>query len=103
MTCPLCGGPLRREALNRFACEVGHHLSGDDLQDAATHRATVALWMAISALETEAELLRSLAADERGARLYKQADEAEKDARLLRDLAAIHDPEISGVGERGEQ
>ena len=92
MRCPLCAGPLREEAVDVFKCEVGHELDGEELQQAATARASVALWMAIEALDTEAQALRLLAATGAGDAPPTLADQAEADARLLRKLALTHVP-----------
>lgn len=92
MQCPLCGGPLRLEE-GVFLCERQHRLDGDQLRAAAATRVSSAFWMAIEALESEATALRSLAtltsADGTSAAL---AEQAEEDARLLRQLAGAHLP-----------
>ena len=92
MRCPLCAGPLREEAVDLFKCEVGHELRGDDLHLAATARASVALWMAIEALETEAEALRRLSTSGAAEAPPTLAEQAEADARLLRKSSAAHVP-----------
>jgi hypothetical protein len=93
LRCPLCAGPLAEENLDHFVCAVGHGLSRDELRQAANYRATVALWMAIEALRSEAEALRRLTA---GAgddpRWRAMADQADEDADLLRNIARLHDP-----------
>ena len=105
MRCPLCAGPLREEAVDLFKCEVGHELRGDDLHLAATARASVALWMAIEALETEAHALRLLSASGATDAPPTLADQAEADARLLRKISAAHVPPgtLPGDGEGGGQ
>jgi transcriptional regulator with GAF, ATPase, and Fis domain len=92
MRCPLCAGPLHEEAANIFRCEVGHEIAGDDLQNAATSRASVALWMAIEALETEATALRSVYERSGIGETAEMAEQAERDARLLRELSTAHEP-----------
>ncbi len=86
MRCPLCAGPLREEAVDVFKCEVGHELRGGDLHLAATARASVALWMAIEALETEAQALRLLSMSGAADAPPTMAEQAEADARLLRKI-----------------
>ncbi len=85
-----------------FECERGHALDADQLRVAAGSRATVALWMAIAALESEAAALRMLAsmssADGKTAQL---ADLAEDDARLLRGITAAHIPPGHGSSRDG--
>jgi hypothetical protein len=93
MQCPLCGGPLHVEDQARFACERGHDLGPDEMRIAASQRVTAALWMAIEALETEALALRSLDTLGRGDGDGRSlADQAEADARILRELASSHVP-----------
>ena len=88
MQCPLCAGPLHIEQADEFACERGHRLGGEALAEAAAARVTIAFWMAIEALESEAEALRVLAADHGGDE--ELAEQAADDARVLRDLASAH-------------
>ena len=92
MRCPLCAGPLREEAVDLFKCEVGHELRGGELHRAATARASVALWMAIEALETEAQALRLLSSSGAADAPPALAEQAEADARLLRQISAAHVP-----------
>ena len=108
MQCPLCGGPLRFEDVQRFVCEREHELNPDEMRVAASTRVAGALWMAIEALETEAEALRVLAASglgrgDRGDRGNGEQDLAEKaaaDARMLRGLADEHLPTDRAHGAR---
>lgn len=93
MKCPLCGGPLHIREAERFACERGHEMNEAELEVAVSSRASIAMWMAIEALESEAEALRTLAAASAdGSRYAEQAGAAEKDATLLRNLANGHVP-----------
>lgn len=92
MRCPLCAGPLREESVNLFTCEVGHQLRGEDLHKAATSRASVSLWMAIEALDSEASALRALAGTTTDDGIDDLADQAERDAQLLRALSTAHVP-----------
>lgn len=99
MTCPLCGGPLHVDDVGRFACERQHAMDPDQMRVAASARVSSALWLSIEALQSEAEALRILAS--RGASadgLTEQAEQAEKDALLLRGLAAAHVPPGHTVG-----
>ena len=104
MRCPLCAGPLREEAVDLFKCEVGHELRGDDLHLAATARASVALWMAIEALESEALALRLLSTTGATDAPPTMAEQAEADARLLRKISAAHVPPgtLRETGDDGE-
>jgi hypothetical protein len=88
MQCPLCAGPLHIEQADQFACERGHRLGGEALAEVAAARVTIAFWMAIEALESEAEALRVLSGDHGGDE--ELAAKAADDARVLRDLASAH-------------
>jgi hypothetical protein len=90
--CPLCGGPLHVEGEGRFLCERGHDLAADDMRTAANQRATHALWMAITALESEASALRTLAGIRDDAASAGLAEQAERDALVLRELTRAHVP-----------
>lgn len=93
MQCPLCAGPLHIEDVDRFACERGHEIVADDLRLTTQARVTVAFWMAIEALETEAEALRVLAASGHGDGAVDHAEQAAEDAEILRQLSTRHLPE----------
>ena len=84
----LCAGPLHLREGADFACERGHEIAADDLRVTTQARVTVAFWMAIEALETEAEALRILAVADGGD--TELAGQAAEDAKLLRDLAGAH-------------
>ena len=97
MQCPLCGGPLRLDHPDTFVCERGHQLVGDGMRSASGNRLSMALWMAIEALETEAQMLRVLgggAADQ-----DDLADRASADARLLRELASTRSVPSPGAAD----
>ena len=85
MQCPMCGGPLQQVQLDELLCNHGHAPDGEERQPTAAERVTIAFWMAIEALESQAQALRTLGRSIQGnARL---ADQAENDARTLRELA----------------
>jgi hypothetical protein len=86
MQCPLCGGPLHLENPDRFVCARGHALAGSELAESTASRVMMAFWMAIEALDSEAEALRILAARDGGS--DELASQAAKDAQLLRELAS---------------
>lgn len=102
MRCPLCGGPLHVDEAEHFVCERGHDTTPEQLQAAALHRVTIALWMAIEALETEAQALQMLAASNRGDGSAGLAEQAEKDALVLRTLVTSHTA-AAGVSSGDEQ
>jgi hypothetical protein len=59
--------------------------------------------MAINALETEAELFRAVGRDQDDSDLCVGANRAQKDAEILRAIAAIHDAPVAqaDTGDRG--
>ena len=85
MQCPMCASTLHLEHPDRYVGPHDHLLAGEELERAAAVRVTVAFWMAIDALESQAEALRAVGrSDSEHLRL---ADQADDDARVLRDLA----------------
>src|SRR5829696_4033225 len=93
MQCPLCGGPLHLDDAGEFLCERGHGMSPAEMRVAAASRVTQALWMAIEALDAEAQGLRTLATLGRGGDGdVDLAARAERDASVLRKLAGAHVP-----------
>ena len=90
MRCPLCSGPVR-EVDGGFECEVGHRVGSDRMVRDADLRLAEALWMAVQALDNEADVLRAAGGDE-GSRF---ADDAEQQARLLREFARQHAPRVN--------
>lgn len=102
MQCPLCAGPLHIRGSESFACERGHEIGADDLRSTIQARVTVAFWMAIEALETESEALRVLSGSGHPDGTAELAEQATKDAELLRRLANAHLPDqYSGDGHGG--
>ena len=59
MHCPLCGGPVEATDPDAFACAVGHVVASEALERHAELRLAEAMWMAIEALESEAEVLEA--------------------------------------------
>lgn len=87
MMCPLCGGPLHLENPDRFVCERSHELDRDEVATLSNARLSMALWMAIEALDNEAEALGLLA---RGDSADGRANQAAEDAQILRRIASTH-------------
>lgn len=81
MRCPLCSGPVH-EADERLECEVG----GDEMRRSTDARLAGALWMAIEALDNEAQVLGLLARSSN----HRFAEDAASQATLLRDFARRH-------------
>ena len=84
--CPLCDGPVHEEEPGRYACAIDHEVGREALERHADLRLAEALWMAIEALDSEAEVLR-VVGDGQSAGL---ADDAEKQAAILREFARRH-------------
>lgn len=93
MICPLCGGPVHA-AGGEFECEVGHRVDAARLSASSELRLAEALWMAIQALDNEADVLRAVGGTE-GARF---AEDAERQAADLRAFARDHAPRVHGDG-----
>jgi two-component system chemotaxis response regulator CheB len=92
--CPECGGALweiNDGGLVRFRCRTGHAFSAQTLLAEQVESLEEALWVALRALEEQAELAERLAerALQRGhrhgrAHFMKQAEEAKERAGLIR-------------------
>ncbi len=93
--CPACGGVLweiEDGQLVRYRCRVGHAFSPESLLAEQSEGLEAALWAALRALEERASLLKRMAANARRrpyphlADCYaQQADDAERNAKLIRD------------------
>lgn len=92
MTCPLCGAPLAAEEAFSALSERADELPAEELGATAAARVAAAFWMAIEALESEAQALRALAGPPLGGGVGMDgsAEQAEQDARLLRALGERH-------------
>ena len=97
MLCPLCSGPVHQEN-GDFVCQVGHRVTAGHMADATELHLAEAMWMAIQALDNEADVLRALGG-EKGASF---ANEAESQAHLLREFARTHAPSVNDPGTEGE-
>jgi hypothetical protein len=94
MRCPLCSGPVHSEDRD-FRCEIGHRVGAAELSRSTELELAEALWMAIQALDNEADVLRAIGG-ERGAQF---ADDAERQARMLREFAHQHAPRVNDAAE----
>lgn len=95
LTCPDCGGPLRRQpgGESRYRCHVGHAFGPQTLMDGTQKQTESSLWSAIRQFQQRSNLNRSMAERERqlgrnrGAEIYeKRAAEGEEHAAVLRSL-----------------
>ena len=106
MQCPLCSGPLQLDDARRFVCERGHDLGRAELERAAESRVSMALWMAIEALESQARALTIIAGTgDGGGGAAEHAEQAEADARILRQVVQAHAAETppASADTAGEQ
>jgi two-component system chemotaxis response regulator CheB len=100
-SCPDCNGVLweiQTERLRRYRCRVGHAWSPASLLIQQSEALEGALWIALRTLEERAALARRLAepARRRGhsitaTRFEEQATEAQRAARLVRNLLVDRD------------
>ena len=86
MRCPLCSGPVLDEGPTQLRA-IGHSVEFADTGRSMDARLAEALWMAIEALDSEAEVLRMVNASDDAPGM---AAEAERQAQLLRDFAKRH-------------
>jgi hypothetical protein len=73
-------------------CAFGHRVDPDDLVKSTELQVSEALWMAIQALDNEADVLRAIGGEE--GRPY--ADDAARQAKLLREFGRAN---ASGVND----
>ncbi len=94
--CPDCGGTLwdlSEGDLLRFRCRTGHALSAETLLAKQSDALEDALWIALRALEEKSSLAHRMATrmrdrnhDISAKRLEQQADDAQEQAALIRDV-----------------
>ena len=103
--CPACGGSLweaQDDSMLRFRCRVGHAFGADSLLQSQTDRMDEALWTALRALEERrslalriAERLRGRNGGRRADNYEQSAQEAERQANVLRDVLLARDPDAA--------
>jgi two-component system chemotaxis response regulator CheB len=91
LSCPECGGTLKRiegDALPKYACHIGHVLTGEAMMEAQAERIETLLTGALAALNERRELCRQLMADgmSNAARLEAIMAQATETAERLRAL-----------------
>jgi two-component system chemotaxis response regulator CheB len=67
-TCPECSGAIREiegEPIPRYRCRVGHAYSADELVAAKDRAVEDALWLALQTLQERAQMLESMAGEDR--------------------------------------
>src|SRR5262245_23531633 len=107
--CPDCGGSLfelREGDLVRFRCRVGHAWSPDSLLARQSERLEEAFWTALRALEEKAALSRRMCQrslerghDRAAAVFEEQAQEAEQQAALIRDVLLTKSAPVPSAAE----
>jgi two-component system chemotaxis response regulator CheB len=86
-TCPECKGPIHEieeEGLTRYRCRVGHAYSTHDLLGDKGRAVEESLWVALQSLEERAEMLESMAADDRQRGWHRGAGSYEERAKETR-------------------
>ena len=89
-TCPECSGAIREITdipIQRFRCRVGHAYSADDFVQAKSVSVEEALWMALQSLQEQAQVLESLAADDRRRGWERNASSYDERVREVRAAA----------------
>jgi two-component system chemotaxis response regulator CheB len=91
LTCPECGGALARiegDPIPKYACHIGHVLTGEAMLEAQADRIENLLESALALLNERRELCRQLRDD--GLHDHTRIDaimrEATRNAELLRDF-----------------
>jgi two-component system, chemotaxis family, protein-glutamate methylesterase/glutaminase len=97
-TCPECRGTLREveeEGMQRYRCRVGHAFSAEAMMAGNDDAVEEALWVALQTLQERAQMLETMARDNRGrgwdhsaASMEERAREAQAHADRLRDFVA---------------
>jgi two-component system chemotaxis response regulator CheB len=89
-TCPECDGAIREiegEPIRRFRCRVGHAFSADDFVAAKSRGVEGALWLALQTLQEQAQILETLASEDRVRGWDRTAARYEERAREMRTSA----------------
>jgi two-component system chemotaxis response regulator CheB len=104
--CPECGGSLweiSESEILRYRCHVGHAFSAETLKAEQSEALENALWIALRTLEDNATLSRRLLDrsrshqhDRAAERFEQEAETAEENARLIRDVL------LAGIIEKRE-
>ena len=87
-TCPECDGAIKEimdEGGRRYRCRVGHAYSPDDLLAEKTHALEETLWVAMQTLVERADMLATLARDDRSRGWTQTAGGYEARARETRE------------------
>jgi two-component system chemotaxis response regulator CheB len=89
-TCPECSGAIREieeEPIRRYRCRVGHAYSAEDFVAAKERGVEDALWLALQTLQEQAQVLETLAREDRRKGWVRNASDYEERARELRAAA----------------
>lgn len=89
-TCPECSGAIHEiedAPLLRYRCRVGHAYSVDDFVAAKGRGVEDALWLALQTLQEQAQMLETLAREDRHRGWARNAARYEERAREMRDSA----------------
>lgn len=97
--CPECEGPLKQPDAGtggRWCCQEGHEFTTLELTQATAQSAVRAVWAGVRALEDHAAGLTYLSRETGQEQYGTQADDARRQAQVLRDLAATMEARPSG-------
>jgi two-component system chemotaxis response regulator CheB len=91
LTCPECGGALAKiegDPIPRYACHIGHVLTGEAMLDAQAERVEFSLGNALAMLNERRELCRQMMDDgvSDGGRIQAMFAEATANAEKIRGL-----------------
>lgn len=89
-TCPECSGAIREiegEPLRRYRCRVGHAYSAHDFLAEKERGVEDALWLALQTLREQAQMLETLANEDRRRGWVRNAGGYEERAREMRTAA----------------
>lgn len=89
-TCPECNGAIREiegEPTPRYRCRVGHAYGADELVAAKDRAVEDALWLALQTLQERAQMLETMAGEDRGRGWTRNAGGYEERARETRAAA----------------
>jgi hypothetical protein len=95
IACPVCAGPVPLTGAN-VSCLIGHDFEPDDLGAAVADAASRALWSAVRSLEDTVSGARwRMTLPSPPPSLAETIDQAEREAKLLRELLSRREESIA--------
>jgi len=92
LSCPECGGPIWQQDMTetaRYRCRVGHAYSASSLLAGQDEKLEASIWAAIRLLEQRANVLTTMAHNDRKSRRTRMLEYHERLAREAREHANI--------------